>query len=310
MFRPIAKPRARPASETRQTPLSSELRTSATPSVGHVTNATGSMPPPSTIPGSHTSSELPVTALGPSLFPTDFEEEVSSGASSSTFFIPMPSRNTSRPHTVIASLAPPHVRHSSSGPAVSIGVPSRSALPTSRASLEQPITKPIIPVDNSTDIRMTYSEPSTILSNDLITTQTSSITDAQIDPALLEAVVTALQHANQNQAPPPEPAPPAGPSMALNSDSHVRPQRRRVSSRPSQEDTTTDVMVHDIPSPKAKRARRRSSTGDAQTADGKCESRRTPELHAHVKHRRFALVRTTTQTESTSTVTTSVRPRG
>lgn len=138
---------------------------------------------------------------------------------------------------------------------------------------------------NGTDAHMSYPESSAILSNVLIPAQTSAITDAQIDPALLEAVVTALQHANQNQAPPEEPAPPAGPGMVLNSESYIRPQRRGASGKHSQE----GGMVHVIPPPKVKR-RRRSSTGDAQMTDGMWEGREVSQFRSHIKHRWFTLV--------------------
>lgn len=106
----------------------------------------------------------------------------------------------------------------------------------------------------------------------------ATISDAQIDPALLEAVVTALRHADENRIAPPDEAAVGGQGLALNGDRAVKvPTQRRRSSRPQVEGSDENNAEA------SKRTRRgRSYMGEGETLSQPARRRRSTTASADV----------------------------
>ncbi|KAI0347757.1 hypothetical protein BDW22DRAFT_1349827 [Trametopsis cervina] len=206
VFRPITKARARLGSEARQTSLTPDARSSVDPTMSP---ASTSMPPPALpyrpsaqvfSPQDHFSNDAP-GSTDASPLPFNVPREPLLHAASS---IAVPSRNTVRSPAIqsftstsrVSTPVPPRIQSGTSrqgaiSTATPIGTPSR--YPTSIFTPARAIPNVGSGRTGETQPAVHPSAPAPIAP---ALAAHSAISDAQIDPALLEAVVTALQHVN------------------------------------------------------------------------------------------------------------------
>ncbi|CAL1694935.1 unnamed protein product [Somion occarium] len=243
IFRPIAKPRARQGTESRQTSVTPAPEPRHGSTVGNAQPpeaATSSvsvaqpMGPPSIIPSRHStqtgsaknnreSSNAEATNLQGSqpsqsiAVPT----RESSRPPAVPLASPQRSLNVPRPPPIISSGSVPVIqptKHSHAPPTISgnaessrnVAAPIPITVPTAR-----PIAVPSSSRQTSSATTVPQSYASTTTSALQIETASTNIENAQIDPALLEAVVAALRHVDQAQTQHAvEPAPITGPSTS------------------------------------------------------------------------------------------------
>lgn len=139
-----------------------------------------------------------------------YSAETLNGSAPAAFAISVPTRNIMRPPAIqsfttsrISTPVPPRVH--SGQQKQSARVPSGSGIPTPIAApprsaprTAQPSTLPVVPA-----LRLHIDEQSVQSSiAESVRPGVSTITDAQIDPTLLEAVVTALQHVSRAETQP------------------------------------------------------------------------------------------------------------
>ncbi|PSS05466.1 hypothetical protein PHLCEN_2v3846 [Hermanssonia centrifuga] len=293
VFKPIAKPRPRHTSETRQTSLTPDPRllpsSNGTQHMHHgspltTSEAASSMPPPSTIPhapgpGAHTEGTTRPSnnILGPTLVNS---RQDTNGA----FAITTPSRdymrhhtgNTVRPFVPVQNVQPPAVP-----PAVAINTqttseteristalypqPVHTGVPIPIATPNRSDSTDVAPLPSATDSAAGYS--TALISHPM--------NDSQIDPALLEAVVTALQHADQAQQVLVESSQGDGQMLAPNAVNVPQPRRESAGGVEANRGQTTSVSLK----PKRGRPRRSLPTNDEiSSIDGEnqiSEGRRT-----------------------------------
>lgn len=173
--------------------------------------------------------------------------------------IPIPSAAGTRPTPVTISMPsrdaarPPVLNHAPAPPSIESHAPPSSA-PTAAAP---PVGLTALPVDGGP-----------------LGFAPSAISDAQIDPALLEAVVTALRHADEtrNDVPPSEAL--AEPSTVAPEDTAatLRPRRRRQSRSGAEGAGLADEETADASARPSRPRRKKSSAGgdgEASSAGGR-----------------------------------------
>ncbi|EKM61346.1 uncharacterized protein PHACADRAFT_204514 [Phanerochaete carnosa HHB-10118-sp] len=283
VFRPVAKPRARVGSEARQTPQVLEHRASAPPAQGIAANATPgtSMPPPSNIPqkppsltwvSSDNHASRPVS---PPVAPKPTQPPQIATA------VAMPSRNAARPPAVQAF--PPRPPVPSAYQEITRQVPDAFIMPfsdddglasTALTDISQALPPPIA---SSSDGRSQGPPP---FSLDPTTDFTSAaISDAQIDPALLQAVVTALRHAEESQLAHLDEAATDELRDALRGDHTTKASaQRRHSARLQAEGGDENAVEH----PKRTRRRRTSTAVEADTLSQPVRRKRSAATSADV----------------------------
>jgi transcription factor TFIIIB component B'' len=229
VFKPVTKARVRTGSDNRHTSSSSDVRSTSVASV--------SRPPPATFPR-HSSSHL---SSAEEAFSDTPQGHV---VGSSIVVNPSPTQNKNTAASAISvptsdSVRPPVIQSFTSASHVSTPTPPRilsgahkgDLIPTTspvtmqakRCSDNQQLVSTTAPFEPTPAMSVSANIPSESVA--------AAISDAQIDPALLEAVVTVLQHVNQTDNRPSQPAEqqpaPLSQITAQENDNQTRPILRK-----------------------------------------------------------------------------------
>ncbi|KAF7796932.1 hypothetical protein EIP86_008118 [Pleurotus ostreatoroseus] len=219
IFKPIAKPRTRLGSEARQTSAAPDSRSSVGPSGNSQARAESHAPTPAppTNVSADDSSSMPPPALIPRRQPPPSPSSKSSAAQSSretpqrsdetpAFAIATPTRSSVRPPTVQSSpLRPPAIASSSSSSPsqqrtpVPIAAPSRDGPPPIAVSRPRAIPT-IIASQTTSQVPPPVLPLTTQPTPPRLASHNDVVSDSQIDPALIQAVVTALRHVETENA--------------------------------------------------------------------------------------------------------------
>ncbi|TCD68078.1 Transcription factor TFIIIB component B [Steccherinum ochraceum] len=290
IFKPVAKPRARPGGDNRHPPGSQSQHGQTAIGSSSSQAPSSAMPPPMTL--SQPSEMQEILEASPIPGPSSVEHTGEDLQSRSNRPPVIQSRQPPR----ISQAHPPSIASSSSSdaqprpipiavptvqqPVISSAVPATQSAPEPSPSVHFPINEADLPATSAlapeSEPLAPALQPAAIAPEVIPIPENLSFDHSQIDPALLEAMVTALQHVEQSAHSAPEPPTtnfpqdlPIAPGSDANNGQQTLQQQTRTEATDPQASTSTADPATAGPRPRRKRTKRVvASDEEAYTEDG------------------------------------------